>query len=155
MYTFWLFLALLFCPSLPGKWQQDSDFFQASLQRLICLSSGLSRGAHRAELPKNLPCVLSVGLVWYVNKIILSFWGRLKSYVTYLGDINSAWEVCTLVEGKGLHCDMKNDRKHQPQISSAPVSTWTRLHDACHLSCHARRTHYMSLFLVYAILPHL
>jgi len=46
----------------------------------------------------------------------------------YLRDINSACEVCALLKAKGLHCVMKSDRKHQPQVSSAPVSSSTRLH---------------------------
>lgn len=129
-----------------SKWTSRGLFFP---------SSGLSQGAHWAELPKNLPCILSGGSVGYVNKIVLPFWGWLKSYVTYLRDINSACEVCTLLKAKGLHCDMKSDRKHQPQVSPAPVSSLTRLHDACHLSCHAHRTYCMSLFLVHTIPPHL
>lgn len=154
MYTFWLFLALLFSPSLPGKWQQVSNSFQAILLRLVCLSSGLSQGAHWAELPKNLPCILSGICAGSVNKIMFPSWGRPKSSVMCLRDI-SACEVGTLLQTKGLQCDMKSDRRHQPQVSSAPVSSLTRLHDACHLSCHAPRTHCMSLFLVHTISPHL
>lgn len=35
------------------------------------------------------------------TRFFFFFFGRLKSYVTYLRNINSAWEVCTIVEEKG------------------------------------------------------
>lgn len=149
---FWLILALRFSPSLPGKWQQGSDSFQASLLRLFCWSSGLSH----TELSylKICPSSFLVSMLCMQTRLCYLLEVGLR-VMSYLRDINSACEVCTLLKAKGLHCDMKSDRKHQPQVSSAPVSSLTRLHDACHLSCHARRTCCVSLFLVHTIPPHL
>lgn len=148
---FWLFVP---CFSLQASQANGSKALALSKRASWGLSAGV-QGAHRAELPKNPLCILSAVFAGYVNRIMLPSWGRLKSYVMYLRDINSACAVCALPKAKGLHCDMKSDRKHQPRVSSAPASSLTRLHDACHLSCHALRTCCVSLFLVHTIPPHL